>query len=144
MKRIILIVMVLAWSGEALSLTPPLTPQVLRKAADLIVEGKVVSPLMCVSRIEQTPCFDMYRYAASIEVEKNLKGDAKVGKILRINWVHYDYGKSHCVGDQGPEVQQDQSGTYYLKRQEGGNYELWHWSAVKEKQAGTGGLPACK
>ena len=144
-KTFSFLAIVTAWAlvSPAHALTPPLSPEVLQKEADLIVEGEVLGPIYCEARIEQTSCADVYRYYVPLEIKKILKGDANVGEILRLNFVHYDYSKSQCVGDQGPTVQDKQRGAYYLKKIGPGNYNLWHWSAVKVKTAGKGDLPKC-
>jgi hypothetical protein len=129
--------------SSARALTPPLPAESLLKDADLVVEGKVLGPLVCEARVEQNSCADKFRYYTPLEIQKVLKGDANIGEILRMAFVHYDY-KSGCVGDQGPSVQNNQSGTYYLKKDGKGGYDLWHWSALKVKAAGSGELPGCK
>jgi hypothetical protein len=147
MKRTLaILIFVAAWTplNPAQALTPPLSPDVLQNEATLVVEGKITGPIQCLSRIEQSKCADVYRYTTPLQVTKVLKGEAKPGDVLTVNFVHYDYGKSECVGDQGPAVQNTQQGTYYLKKDGKDGYSLWHWSAVKVKAAGMGDLPACK
>ncbi len=146
MKKLLLLMITLSacfWVGQATALTPPLSPETLQREADLVVEGEVTGPMECQALVEKTNCADVFRYLAPLKVSKVTKGTAKPGETLKISFVHYNYGKSNCVGDQGPDVKVGQAGTYYLKKTALGNWDLWHWSAVTPKRPGSGELPSC-
>lgn len=130
-------------SAPLFALTPPLTPEVLQSDSNLIVEAVAQSPIQCLTLVDSNKCSDIYRYQIPLKIEKVLKGKAKPGDTILITFLHYDYEKSHCSGDQGPLILPGETGTFYLQAGEKGSYNSFHWSAVKSTRSGTGSLPAC-
>lgn len=127
----------------AFSLTPPLPTETLQRESDLVVEAEAQPPIRCLALVESNKCSDIFRYEIPLKVGKVIKGKAKPGEIIQVNFVHYDYGKSHCVGDQGPLILPGEAGTFYLKESAPGILSPFHWSAVQSTRSGAGALPVC-
>lgn len=130
-------------SSVVFALTPPLSPAQLQEEADLIVEGKVESPVKCLGVVEKNSCSDKKQYSVPMKVQKVLKGAARAGETISIIFYYYDYSKSHCVGDQAAILHSGDEGKYFLKKNPGDNYTPFHWSGAQVSKPGEGALPAC-
>jgi len=135
--------LILGATNSSFGLTPPLSPEMLQSDSDLVVDAVAQKPISCLALVDSNQCSDIYRYQIPLKIEKVMKGKAKPGDTIQVTFLHYDYSKSHCVGDQGPSILPEETGTFYLKAGEQGGYTSFHWSAVKSTHSGTGALPAC-
>lgn len=55
------------------ALTPPWDEEDLRKGADLIVEGEMGSPLKCLGLVDQSKCWNKFKYVIPLTVAKVIK-----------------------------------------------------------------------
>ncbi len=133
----------LCLAPSVFALTPPWDEEDLKRSADLIVEGEVGSPIQCLGLIDQTKCYDRYKYLVPMKIEKIHKGKAKKGETFPLYVYHLDYSKSHCTGDQDASHFPGERGTYYLRRLEDGALHQNHWSGMKITKEGSGSLPKC-
>jgi len=130
--------------NPAQALSPPLSSEQLEKDSDLIVEGEALESIRCMEKVESNRCSDVYRYEIPVVIRRVLKGKFKAGEKITVSYLHYDYGKSDCVGDQGPVILPGQEGLFYLRSQSEKVYDAFHWSAVKTTRPGAGFLPKCR
>lgn len=144
LRQKILFAILFLMSANAFALTPPLAPEELLQRSDLVVEGVAQSPVRCLKRVDSNQCADIYRYQIPVKVSKVIKGTAKSGDLVPVTFQRWDYSKSKCVGDQGPNLLPDTGGTFYLKQGPEGTFDAFHWSAVKATQPGNGSLPLCR
>ncbi len=138
------LIVFLFYSASTWSLTPPLSPDTLKENADLIVEGKINTPVKCLKKTENNKCFNQFDYKTSLQISAVLKGVAKVGEKISVEFYHNDYSKSQCVGDQGATLHTGDEGTFYLKKNAEGIYTPLHWSAVFLKVKGNGVWEKCQ
>lgn len=131
-------------STPAQALSPPLSSEQLEKDSDLIVESEALQSIRCLEKVESNRCSDVYRYEIPVVIRKVLKGKFKAGEKITVTFIHYDYGKSGCVGDQGPIILPGLEGLFYLRSQSEKVYNAFHWSAVKTARPGSGSLPKCR
>src|SRR5437867_2447997 len=120
---LLLSLFILGITTQSFALTPPLPPEMLQSDSDLIVEAVAQKPIRCLALVDSNKCSDIYRYQIPLKVEKVMKGKAKPGDTIQVTFLHYDYEKSRCVGDQGPLLLPDESGTFFLKASEKGSYD---------------------
>jgi len=145
MKKLkLFLILFLFHSTSVWALTPPLSPDALKENADLIVEGKIDMPVKCLKKTESNKCFDQFDYKTTLKISAVLKGTAKVGEKISVEFYHNDYSKSNCVGDQGATLHTGDEGTFYLKKNGEGFYTPLHWSAVILKTKGNGAWEKCK
>ncbi len=143
MKTLLLIGAVFLLSRLSFALTPPWSPETLVKESDLVVEGEVGQPVICLGRIDQNKCFDTLKFSVPLKVNRVIKGAVKKGETVKTTFFYYDYGKSDCVGDQAAVLHSGDQGTFYLKKLEDGTFSPVHWSGAQVKVHGAGSLPKC-
>lgn len=127
----------------AFALTPPLSPAQLQEEADLIVEGRVEAPIKCLGLLEKNNCSDKLKFSVPMKIVKLFKGKGRPGETIGILFYYYDYGKSHCVGDQAAILHSGDEGKYFLTKNSDGTYTPVHWSGAKVAKPGEGSLPTC-
>jgi len=142
-KNIALIVLCLVFIRSAWALTPPWSDSMLEQDSDLVVEGEIGEPILCLGLVDQNKCFDKKKFSVPLKVKKVIKGKGKKEETLKLTFFYYDYSKSNCVGDQAATVRSGERGIYYLKKLGDGSYQIVHWSGAKVLKEGTKGIPKC-